>query len=386
MKIKNKIVLGIVGLLLLLIISVSSTLYIEVQDSTEVMVEERLSDQVKSMITTIKQYERMGYSEEESIQALREMLYNEKAFPENLNTNLTGKGFIFILDKDGTNIVHPALEGKNLVSKQSGFQRIFDQKKGTDKYISPKTGEWKITVFSNDAPYGWIVCSTAFKDRIINPHVTHLMKMILLVLLIGLVLVTIVIYFFVSYTIKPLEKVTNRLREIASGQGDLTSVIEIRSKDEIGDIALAFNQFLSTIKRMIIEISNSSQNLNEICQSLENVSTSTQGVFERFNTIIDELVEGAQHQEKDIVVTEDALANLANEITKIHSISSTMKTNSIEIQHVNDVSKEGMMSLQSSNLQTVEASRQVEDSIDDLNDQINRISEVTGMINGISIT
>ncbi len=384
MKIKNKILIGISVMLILLIIVLSTTMYHEIKKSTELMVTERLSDQVKSMSAIIKQYEKMGYSEEKTTEILREMFYNDKEFPKNLNVKLAGKGFIFIMDKDGTNIIHPALEGKNLVEKKKGFKKIYTQRNGMDKYISPKNGKWKITVFSDDVPYGWIISSTAFKDMIINEHVMRIMKINLFILITGLVIFIVVIALFVTHTIKPLEKISNKLHQIASGEGDLTATLEVRSNDEIGEIAIAFNQFLETIKNMIIEVSNSSQSVNEICVSLENISLRTQDVFDKLNHIIGEIVTGSKEQKNDIVITQEALSELSNEITQIYEISSSMKENSIEIQNVNELSKTGINNLQESSVQSVDASNQVSASIKDLYNQIDRISQVSKMIKDIS--
>ena len=41
------------------------------------------------------------------------------------------------------------------------------------------------------------------------------------------------------------------LHDIAEGQGDLTKKIEINTKDEIGDIALNFNNFITSIRKTI---------------------------------------------------------------------------------------------------------------------------------------
>ncbi len=54
MKLKNKILIGIISILLVLILSASIIMYFEIRESTELMVTDRLSDQVKSMALVIK--------------------------------------------------------------------------------------------------------------------------------------------------------------------------------------------------------------------------------------------------------------------------------------------------------------------------------------------
>ncbi len=385
MKIKNKIIIGVSIMLFILAVILSVVMYFEIKKSTEMMVEERLSDQVKTISAVAKEYENLGYSEQETISILRETFYSStEEFPKNLKINIAGKGFIFIIDKDGKNVVHPALEGKNLIQKNDGFKKIYEQKNGVQKYISPKNGKWKITTFSDDAPYGWIIASTAFRDMIIGEHVIHLMKTNLSVIFLGLIIFLVITYFFVSVMIKPLEKIISKLNEIASGKGDLTTTIDINSKDEVGRIAEAFNKFLDTIKNMIMEVSNSSKDVDDISETLEDVSNNTRNIFDNLNLIIDEIVSGAEKQENYVTTVKNALDSLANEISNIYTMSSNMKQKSIEIQKSNNVSREGMDNLQKTNDSSVNTSNEVSDSIKDLYEHINKISEVTEMINDIS--
>ncbi len=384
MKLKRKMLIGISVMVLLLLIAVGGTVYIYLKQNTEALVAERLGDQVKSMTAVIKQYEKMGYSEAETRDILKNMLYDDKEFPKNLKVKQAGKGFIFILDSKGTNIIHPALEGKNLVEKKKGFKKIFTEKNGMDKYISPKNGEWKITVFSNDAPYGWIVASTAFKDRIVSDHVAEIMRANIVVFLIGIIIFILVSSVFISYITKPIIKITEKLDEVASGEGDLTTAIEVHSSDEIGDIASAFNRFLASIKDMIIEIADSSKDLNEICVSLENVASEVDSVFDTLNVVINEISDGTQNQSEDIVDAAKTLTELGDKISQIHKISKVMKESSIKIQDVNEISKNSMLTLQESNNKNAVASSEVRDSITNLRGKVSRISEVISVINGIS--
>ncbi len=384
MKLKRKMLIGIAAMVLLLALAVGGTGYYYTKQHTEALIVERLGDQVTSMASVIKQYEKMGYSEAETRDILKNMLYDDKEFPKNLKVKQAGKGFIFVLDSKGTNIIHPALEGKNLIEKKKGFKKIFNEKNGVDKYISPKNGKWKITVFSNDAPYGWIIASTAFKDMIISEHVIQIVQANIIVLLIGVLVFIFITGLFISYIMTPIIKITKKLNEVASGEGDLTTVIEVSSNDEIGNIANAFNRFLASIKDMIIEIADSSKELNEICVSLENVSGEVNSVFGKLNGVIEDISKGAKNQSDDIVETAETLSALGDRITQIHDISNVMKNGSVKIQDVNEISKNSMLTLQDSNQKNVIASNKVRDSIIDLRNKVSRISEVIAVINSIS--
>ncbi len=59
------------------------------------------------------------------------------------------------------------------------------------------------------------------------------------------------------YVIEPLRQVVDRMKDIAKGEGDLTKRLEVSGKDEIGDVAEAFNAFvgkLQTVGEMKLDL------------------------------------------------------------------------------------------------------------------------------------
>ncbi len=83
----------------------------------------------------------------------------------------------------------------------------------------------------------------------------------------------------------PLERISEALRDIAQGGGDLTQQLEVVSEDEIGEVARSFNEFTADMRKRIVVIvqtadlvANSADGLREFSEQLnENVTeTSTQ--------------------------------------------------------------------------------------------------------------
>ncbi|TQR14183.1 methyl-accepting chemotaxis protein [Psychrobacillus soli] len=56
----------------------------------------------------------------------------------------------------------------------------------------------------------------------------------------------------------PLRQLKEQMTDIASGDGDLTKALHVKNKDELGEVASSFNQFLTSLKEMIQQISFSS--------------------------------------------------------------------------------------------------------------------------------
>ena len=65
---------------------------------------------------------------------------------------------------------------------------------------------------------------------------------------------------------KPLEEMVSGLRSIASGEGDLTRRLEVKSQDEIGQASQVFNDMMTnfaTIRRSVKKMQNIDRMLND---------------------------------------------------------------------------------------------------------------------------
>ncbi|WP_282177884.1 methyl-accepting chemotaxis protein [Vibrio nereis] len=67
--------------------------------------------------------------------------------------------------------------------------------------------------------------------------------------------------YVVTQLLRPLQTLSDALSALSQGEGDLTQRIEIRRKDEIGEVAQHVNQFLSQMQKMLASIIQRSQQL-----------------------------------------------------------------------------------------------------------------------------
>ncbi|MGH8487069.1 MAG: methyl-accepting chemotaxis protein, partial [Pseudomonas sp.] len=74
---------------------------------------------------------------------------------------------------------------------------------------------------------------------------------------------------------RPLQSLTHMLEDIAEGEGDLTRRLTVQSRDEIGQLAKAFNRFVERIHTSISEVSSTTRQLNEVAIRVVNASNSS---------------------------------------------------------------------------------------------------------------
>lgn len=71
----------------------------------------------------------------------------------------------------------------------------------------------------------------------------------------------------------PINQAVDMLKNIATGEGDLTKRLEINSKDEIGEMGKWFNQFIENIQEIITDIATKAEDLNSSASDLNDLST-----------------------------------------------------------------------------------------------------------------
>jgi methyl-accepting chemotaxis protein len=108
-------------------------------------------------------------------------------------------------------------------------------------------------------------------------------------LICGLILLGSVMMLVVNMLIKPVEHVARRLEDIAQGDGDLCTRLEVKSNDEVGQLASWFNLFMDKLQTIIGEVTRNTGTVaassNELTTISENMSTGANAMSDRSNTV-----------------------------------------------------------------------------------------------------
>ncbi len=95
---------------------------------------------------------------------------------------------------------------------------------------------------------------------------------------------------------RPMLALDGRLREIASGDGDLTSRLEVTGRDEIGRVAESFNAFVAKIERLVgevktatVEIDAGASQISGASQSLAESSSEQAASLEEISASVEQM-------------------------------------------------------------------------------------------------
>ncbi len=96
--------------------------------------------------------------------------------------------------------------------------------------------------------------------------------------------------------VRPVQGVVDGLTDLAQGEGDLTTRLPVRSRDEIGQLAMRFNEFMDKLQAMITDItkgvetlSSSSTELSAISQQMSANAEQTSGKSNTVATAAEEM-------------------------------------------------------------------------------------------------
>ena len=101
----------------------------------------------------------------------------------------------------------------------------------------------------------------------------------------GSALLGLLLIWYTAFRItRPLQVLTRVMEDISLGEGDLTRRLEVQSRDEIGQLATAFNRFVERIHQSIREVSSAALGVNEVAKRVLLASNSSMSNFDEQST------------------------------------------------------------------------------------------------------
>jgi methyl-accepting chemotaxis protein len=122
--------------------------------------------------------------------------------------------------------------------------------------------------------------------------------------------------FFGKEVLKPLEGLRNRIRDLVSGDKDLTKRLEVAKKDEFAEAALAVNNFVAMVQETVNEVKDLGQQNAVIATTITSATRTISDGVEQERQIV-EATTKKSHSIKDILsgaisISEQTQRNVAN--------------------------------------------------------------------------
>jgi len=268
----------------------------------------------------------------------------------------------------------------------------------------------KDNVFIDISPFAigesdttWSVMIAATENYVLAP-VVKITRFTVILAVIVIILVAIAIYFVLHFTTKPIVTVTDTLKDIAEGEGDLTRNIIIKSKDETGDLARYFNQTLDKIKKLVLSIKKEAAGLSEIGSDLASNMNETAAAINEITANIQSIKGRVINQSASVSETHATMEQLTGNIKKldghvdnqtthvsqvsaaieqmvanIRSVTDTLVKNATNVKALRDASEVGRNGLQEVSQDIQEIARESEGLLE-INSVMENIASQTNLL------
>jgi len=186
----------------------------------------------------------------------------------------------FILARDSTMIAHinPDLVGKttplrDLKTGEDLVAKLFAVGNGVADYWFSKPGEdpekpfLKRGYIRTFEARDWLIAYSTY-DVELNATVVRSRNTILIIGLIAALVVAGVTLLVVNVILKNLKKANERLRDIAEGDADLTQILQVSSRDEVGQLAESFNTFTGSLREIVRHVQDSTGQGRSVAETL----------------------------------------------------------------------------------------------------------------------
>jgi len=160
-------------------------------------------------------------------------------------------------------------------------------------------------------------------DAIDSTIISLLLTIIITIIIVGIIALFITVIFTRSI-VRPIKEVNNQLKEIADGEGDLTKEIQVKSQDEIGDMATEFNKMLATLRTMLGQVSATSETVAASSEQLLASSEQTSFATNQVVLSIQEIANTVELQDKNTEESAEAIGEITIGIQHIADSISTV--------------------------------------------------------------
>ncbi len=184
-------------------------------------------------------------------------------------------------------------------------------------------------------------------------------------------------FFIATSIIKPINHTVNMLRDIAEGEGDLTSRLDTSSKDELGELVKWFNLFIERIQKMIGEVSVNTEQVNSVSSLLSGIADDLNSGAQEMSEISQTVANASEEMSTNMSSVAAASEQSSTNANAVASATEEMTTTVQEIARSANGAKEA-------STKAIKQASSASDKVNKLGEAANQIGKVTEAITAIS--
>lgn len=280
-----------------------------------------------------------------------------------LNLNLNHQGFAFLVDGNNQIVAYrdEKLSRQPLTNLDNELNQstisAFRQSNQMNEFFFDTENKEKLIYLANIPGTNWTLGVVEDKTLAFESVAEQLWFTVISSVILYVV-ISLIAGFTINRLLLPLSQLTQAVKQLAQGSGDLTHRIEIQRQDEIGELANYMNQFLAELQSMIKgvvdrthSITTQAQDSSHISQASSQQVENQQGEVNQIATAIHEMsataAEVASHAELTASAAQNSTQACQNgqeviqkNLTSIHDLSSQVQEAASVIEQLENNAQE----------------------------------------------
>ena len=297
---------------------------------------------------------------------------NDELFKNDLHEIKVGKsGYVYLIASDGTLLVHPTKEGKNLKNTDYGAFITSHKEDGIYEYTSITTGQDKIAAFAYIPAWdAWVVPGVNKADYFEDLKAEFVKYFTILLLIVSAVLVMLN-YLTGSSILKSVDAINQVTVDLNKGDGDLSKRLPTAGKkNELSVLSHNVNDFISKIDRTILEVKQSSAYQTSLANALTSLT----------NALRTKTNESDAMATKTMDHLNEIRHSLDETVTGSTQIFETSKKSEVSLARTN----KSIDTISSMITHTAESTNELNDEFSHLISDVDNLKEITAVIRDIS--
>ncbi len=184
---------------------------------------------------------------------------------------------------------------------------------------------------------------------------------------------------------KPIRNVVDGLKDAAEGDGDLTKRLEVKTKDEVGDLANWFNVFIEKVQIIITDLAGNARQLDGSASGLYNISDQlskgSQDSLEKTTSVSSASEEMSTNMNSVAAAMEQTAQNISIVASSVEEMTAT-------INEIGQNTEKGRAITDQAVVETKAASSQVADlgqSAQQIGKVVETITEISDQVNLLAL-
>ena len=303
----------------------------------------------------------------------------ENLVKESNSINIGKQGYAFIASPDRTYVAHPKKKAGTKLSGDEWLEKLYSQDKGSMSYMFE--GKEKQMEFTTNKVTGWKIAGTMFVSEV-EDAAQPVFNMAAVILTGALIIGGILIFFIIRSITKPLSTLVSSSKKIS--EGDLTEKIDVRSKDEIGQLGTSFNEMSESLRDVIQAVQTSVENVASSSEELTASAGQTTKATEHITSSIETFSNGNENQSEMVEQSAVHLKQMNKGLNEVAETSDIITESSVQSKTVAETGGQ-LVEQTVGQMKTIDHSvKEAEGVINGLEHKSKDITNILGVINGIA--